>query len=62
MTAAVNLGKLKRMPCEVCGDPKSHGHHEDYSKPLDVQWLCSKHHRAVHTKVANQARRERLLK
>jgi len=37
-------GKIKRLPCELCGDPKSQGHHEDYSKPLEVRWLCSKHH------------------
>lgn len=41
---AVFNGKIQRQPCEVCGEPKSHGHHEDYSKPLDVKWLCVKHH------------------
>jgi hypothetical protein len=41
-------GALKRKPCEVCGNTKSHGHHEDYSKPLEVRWLCQKHHEAIH--------------
>ena len=39
---------FKRKPCEVCGNPKSHGHHEDYSKPLEVKWLCHKHHQLLH--------------
>ena len=31
--------KLSR--CSDCGaTAKLHAHHEDYSKPLDVQWLC----------------------
>lgn len=41
---AVRSGKLVRTPCEVCGDPKSQAHHEDHTKPLDVRWLCAKHH------------------
>ena len=44
---AIKSGKLIRQPCEVCGDVKSQAHHPDYSKPLDVQWLCLKHHRIV---------------
>lgn len=44
---AVRDGRIKRQPCAVCGDPKSQGHHTDYSKPLDVQWLCFKHHREI---------------
>jgi hypothetical protein len=41
---AIQAGKLKREPCEVCGNARSEGHHSDYSKPLDVQWFCRKHH------------------
>lgn len=48
---AVKCGKLKKMPCEICGATQHiHGHHDDYSKPLDVKWLCAKHHRQVHLK------------
>lgn len=41
---AVKNGELKRDDCMVCGSPKSEAHHEDYSKPLNVIWLCHKHH------------------
>lgn len=52
MTMAVLNGKLKRMPCEVCGSTKRiHGHHEDYSKPLEVKWLCALHHQERHTEI-----------
>ena len=45
---AIRSGKLIRQPCVFCGETKVQGHHEDYSKPLDVLWLCTKHHAAVH--------------
>lgn len=34
--------------CEICGDPcRPHGHHEDYTKPLQVIWVCPVCHRRV---------------
>lgn len=45
---AIRQGKIKRLSCEMCGETKSHGHHEDYSKPLEVVWLCMKHHLMTH--------------
>lgn len=47
---AIKRGKLVRMPCEICGkDSSVHAHHEDYNFPLDVIWLCQKHHRWIHS-------------
>jgi len=46
---AVSDGTLKKCPCLICGDVKSQAHHEDYSRPLSVHWLCSKHHGERHT-------------
>ena len=45
---ALKTGKLTRLPCFVCGELESHGHHPDYSRPLDVVWLCKPHHDEVH--------------
>lgn len=45
---AVRDGKLKKEPCELCGKVDSHAHHDDYSKPLEVRWLCAAHHRQWH--------------
>lgn len=46
---AVRNGTLIAMPCSVCGSAKTHAHHDDYSKPLDVEWLCHMHHMERHT-------------
>lgn len=53
--SAVEKGVLVRPEtCERCGvvpSPTSDGrvaiqaHHHDYSKPLDVEWICAKCHR-----------------
>ena len=48
LQSAVRRGKIKRMPCEKCGKQKTDAHHEDYSKPYEVQWLCRKHHMGRH--------------
>ena len=45
---AVRSGKITRQPCEACGVQPAHAHHDDYSKPLDVRWLCHKHHELHH--------------
>lgn len=45
---AVKTGKLVKTPCEVCGEEKVEGHHPDYSRPLDVVWLCKQHHMEIH--------------
>lgn len=49
LNRAVATGKLKRSVfCESCGLPaKTDGHHSDYNKPLEVEWLCRKCHAKV---------------
>ena len=45
---AIRDGRLIKQPCEVCNEQKAQAHHDDYSKPLDVRWLCTKHHAEWH--------------
>lgn len=40
---AIRNKSLKKTSC-FCGDEKSQAHHKDYSQPLEVVWLCKKHH------------------
>lgn len=49
---ALKRGTLIRLPCSICGDTNSFAHHHDYSQPLQVEWLCRKHHQSVHGVVA----------
>ena len=50
---AITAGRLVRPDnCESCfKECKPEAHHEDYSKPLDVEWLCKKCHIELHRKV-----------
>jgi len=45
---AIRRFKVIRQPCWVCGNLNTHGHHPDYSAPLDVVWLCRVHHEQLH--------------
>ena len=45
---AIRDGRLLKQPCEVCGDKTVQAHHDDYSKPLAVRWLCVTHHNEFH--------------
>jgi hypothetical protein len=46
---AIRSGALKIENCVVCGKRRQiEAHHEDYSKPLEITWLCRPCHRAYH--------------
>lgn len=45
---AIRDGRLSKSPCEICRNPIAHAHHDDYSKPLEVRWLCTTHHAQWH--------------
>src|SRR5882672_6523715 len=47
---ALRTGVLVKKPCQMCGTNAWVGaHHDDYSKPLEVMWLCPEHHAARHS-------------
>ena len=51
-------GKIKQLPCEICGSVDTEAHHEDYDKPLEVRWLCFYHHRLLHKTIKSQGDNE----
>lgn len=49
---AIRAGKLVAEPCESCGAEENvDAHHDDYSKPLDVRWLCRSCHTLLHAQL-----------
>lgn len=54
---AIKAGKLMPQPCERCCNTHDiHAHHEDYSKPLAVTWLCTKCHGERHREINAERR------
>jgi len=52
---AVKLGVLTKGPCAVCGTTERiQAHHTDYTKPLEVTWLCRLHHFHAHGQLLDQ--------
>lgn len=46
--SALKRGLIHKQPCEVCGDARADAHHDDYMRPIDVRWLCRRHHKQHH--------------
>lgn len=55
LAKAVKSGKATPLPCLCCG-AEAEAHHPDYSAPLDVVWLCDKHHKEVHKQTREMQR------
>lgn len=56
---AIDARVLARACCEVCGAARVVAHHDDYSKPLAVRWLCRPHHLRHHAAERANARLRR---
>ena len=55
LQAALKSGKVTAGPCKKAGDDcsgKIQGHHPNYDKPLQVDWLCDHHHRGLRVAAA----------
>lgn len=50
---ALDRKEIVRGKC-FCGEAKTEAHHDDYSKPLKIRWLCKKHHEKHHVKVIHK--------
>lgn len=62
---ALRNGVIKRLDsCENCGASKENatimGHHEDYSQPQVITWLCGSCHQLLHN-MKDPGRIERML-
>jgi hypothetical protein len=55
---ALQRGLLVRLACQICGWQKAQAHHEDYSRPLDVIWLCPQHHVQLHIELRRLRKRQ----
>jgi hypothetical protein len=45
---ALKTGELEKQTCEVCGIEAVDAHHDQYEHPLQVRWLCRRHHTRLH--------------
>jgi hypothetical protein len=53
LNEAIRLKQIIRpKTCSICNEiTKLDGHHADYSKPLEVIWVCRKCHRTIHKRL-----------
>ena len=68
LAKAIRTGQIiKPKSCSLCKSTKRiNGHHKDYNKPLEVEWMCQKCHVRFHNGLAwddeNSALRRRVQK
>ena len=55
LRSGLRRGLLATGPCAVCGEMQAEAHHPAYERPLAVEWLCRRHHKAAHGKGEAQA-------
>ena len=44
VSTEIEAGRLIRQACALCFAPKADAHHHDYTRPLDIAWLCRRCH------------------
>jgi len=44
-------GKIKKLHCIICANPESEAHHNDYSDPYDITWMCRSCHMNHHHQI-----------
>jgi len=53
----LRVGNIQKKPCEICGSMENlEAHHDDYSKPLQVRWLCRRHHKQLHKELKESSK------
>lgn len=62
LNRAINRGDIRRGSCEECSAKNAHAHHTNYSKPLNVRWLCSIHHKLEHTQLDSKVELQTIKK
>lgn len=55
LRSALKRGLVIQEPCRVCGALDAEAHHPDYDRPMDVDWLCRRHHKAEHRRLKCEA-------
>lgn len=44
----VKVGRITKGTCIKCGSFDTQAHHNDYAKPLEVEWMCRRCHLLEH--------------
>ena len=55
---AIKFGEIEKSQCVICKNKNAHAHHDDYSKPLEVDWLCRNCHGLWH-RILNEWKRQK---